>query len=245
MKNLTNQLIKIIEIFLLKNKYIYLKDYKNFSISSIKLVENIKKYVPDLKTIIDVGANRGQFLFASNKCFPSAKIFSFEPLPSMVQLINKRVKENHLISVNNLAISKKQGEIVFYESDYSHISSALEIAINNDNPKYIDAKIKEIKVKTTTLSDFFNNIKVEKPVLLKLDTQGLEKEVLEGAALFLNNVDYIVLEAAFIELYKNQPLFSEIHLFLENIGFSLLAPLDFHNGSEGKVIEMDVLYRKN
>jgi FkbM family methyltransferase len=245
MKHLIAKLLRGTELLSVKNIFYYIKDYKNFSVSSVKLVNNIYAYVPNIKTIIDVGANRGQFLFAANKCFPAAQIYSFEPLPSLFSALKEGSKDLTNISVNNLALSKSEGEISFYESEYSHISSALKISENNDNPKYFDAKVKEIKVNTTTLNNFFDGKKVQQPTLLKIDAQGLEKEILEGAEDFLEQINFIALELAFTKLYEEQPLFSEIHEYLISKGYTFLAPLDFHTGADNKIIEIDALYVKN
>ncbi len=245
MRNLLNRLLKISDLFLTKNFYLYVKDYKNFSISSIKLVNSISTYELGINSIIDVGANRGQFLFAAHKCFPNAKIFSFEPLPSLYKVLEQHSRGIDRVFVYNSAIAKINGTIPFYESDYSHISSALVVDVQNDNPKYSDSETKVIQVNAVTLNTFFLNKEIHKPILLKIDAQGLEKDILEGAGAFLSEVDYIVLETAFVSLYRNQPLFSDIHNYLLLNNFTLLAPLDFHTGNNNKIIEMDVLYKKN
>lgn len=245
MKNLLFRIIRIIEILGVKNFHKYVLDFKNLSISSTKIADKILKYVPDIKSIIDIGANRGQFLFAINKAYPDAQIYSFEPLPSMFEILKERTKEIENISINNLAISKTEGEISFYKGEYSHISSALKIDNANHNPKYSNAEITELKVPSIPLSTFFKNKNLEKPVLLKIDAQGLEKEILDSLGNFKSEIDFIVLELAFIKLYENQPLFSEVNQLLNQMGFTIVAPVDFNLGLEDKIIEMDFLYKKN
>ena len=81
-------------------------------------------------------------------------------------------------------------------------------------------------------------------VLLKMDVQGMEKEVLMGGAITLKQVDYLVLEMPFEALYESQPTFDDIHSFVKGIGFSLVGPVGYNEGRDHKIIESDMLYKK-
>jgi FkbM family methyltransferase len=243
MKDMLNKIMRVVDVLGQKDIFKYIYDIKNFSVSSTILVSNIKKYVHNVDTIIDVGANRGQFLFSAEKAFPNAQIYSFEPIYRLYSSIKNKIKNQNL-NIFNLAISSKDGDIIFYESNYSHISSALKIDLNNKNPKYADAKVIERKVASYSLSTFFKEKQLIGSILLKIDAQGLEKDILVSAGDFLQKIDYLVLELAFEELYKEQSLFAEIHGFLAENGFIMVAPLDFHKGNQGCIIEADILYRR-
>ncbi|WP_428658478.1 FkbM family methyltransferase [Runella sp.] len=244
MSLLLNRLIRALELIRVKGVSKYFLKSKVFSISSTKLVESIAKYTPDFNSILDIGANHGQFLFAARTRFPNAVIHSFEPLPELFDNLQKKTAGLEGIYINNTALSNVEEEIAFYESEYSHISSALKVSDNNTNPKYKESKTKEIKVACTTLNTYVGSISLKRPTLLKIDAQGLEKTILEGANKVLGKIDYIVLELAFEKLYDSQPIFEEIHDLLSKQGFALVAPMDFHTGSDNKIIEMDALYKR-
>jgi len=72
--------------------------------------------------------------------------------------------------------------------------------------------------------------------------QGMEKEVLLGCGSFLDQIDLILCELPLVRLYTGQPLFDEMHSFIRNLGYRLVAPLYLNKGKEGRVIEVDVLY---
>ena len=110
-----------------------------------------------------------------------------------------------------------------------------------------DAKrTKTIEVDIFRLDDLISTLElnIEQPTLLKLDVQGYEKNVLQGAEKTLESIDYIALEATFVQLYENQPLFEELHEILHMIDFELVAPLDVNEGVNHSIVEMDILYRR-
>ena len=82
-------------------------------------------------------------------------------------------------------------------------------------------EVRELEV--TSLDDFFiSNPEIPKPFFLSLDTQGSELKILHGSKVTLENVVAVLVEVAFDEIYENQPLFGEIHEFLNMSGFKLM-----------------------
>jgi len=67
---------------------------------------------------------------------------------------------------------------------------------------------------------------------------------LNGCTNLLPRIDYILCETALVQLYDNQPLFDDIHCFMSNTGYKLVAPLFINKGKGGRAIEVDLLYRK-
>lgn len=63
---------------------------------------------------------------------------------------------------------------------------------------------------------------------LIIDTQGSELNVLKGCGDLLNNTTTIICEVEYVELYKDQPLFSDVLEYLESFGFK-------HNGFSRQV----------
>ena len=80
--------------------------------------------------------------------------------------------------------------------------------------------------------------------MLKLDVQGYELEALKGGVTILKHIDYIIIEANLEQLYQDQPSFTELNKYLNDVGFELNGMLDFNLGSNKSYIEIDLLYKK-
>jgi len=79
-----------------------------------------------------------------------------------------------------------------------------------------------MEVETTTLNEFCHNEKIEEVDFLQIDVQGADLDVLKGATNLLEqSVLGLQIEVEFSPLYLNQPLFTDVDLFLRNLGFSL------------------------
>lgn len=225
-----------------KSKWIYSFLKGNvLSFASYEILSNFKKEVNDVETIIDLGANNGQFLKVANHFFPEAFIYSFEPIPKLFQRLNKFKSRN--IDVFNIAIGNSVGEFDFHLNSYSHVSSFLNIS--KKNKTYPKDNIETIRVKQDTLDNLSKSLAIKGVTLLKLDVQGFEMEVLKGGAKTIkNHINYIIIEANFVKLYENQPTFTELNRYLNELGFELKTMLDFNFGKDKSYIEADFLYHK-
>lgn len=81
--------------------------------------------------------------------------------------------------------------------------------------------VSEEKIKTQSLESFLKKNNIKKIDYIKLDTQGTEFEIIKGLNNYINKVGIIKIEVEFLELYKSQKLFPEIHKFLEKNNFKL------------------------
>ena len=160
------------------------------------------------RTIIDIGANIGEFSFyAHKKYLEKVEIFAFDPDP-----IAKQCIDNNLVginaSINLVALSNKSGEENFYLKTESADSSLHE-------PFGESVKI---KTKIVTLDSFFNNLELRRPVLLKMDTEGHEPEVLLGGIETLKHIDWVSIDAG-LERYGKSTSHEVARILVEQ-GFS-------------------------
>lgn len=83
--------------------------------------------------------------------------------------------------------------------------------------------IQEKYINCQSPSYFFKKNFIKSPDLIKLDTQGSELDILKGINLKdFKSILAIEVEVEFVEFYEKQPLFFDVHKFIENLGFELI-----------------------
>ena len=198
-----------------------------------------------INTIIDVGANRGQFLSKYLQHFPNAIFYCFEPLFSEFQLLQNRFSllKSKIILVN-CALGNQEGKIIFHHHKHSSSSSILNTT-DKCSELYPQTKDqKDIEVNITKIDTYYKDILTEhnKNVLLKIDVQGFELEVLKGGIKTLSMISACLLEINFMNLYSNQTNFTEIHEMLNKNGFEYAGAMDQNFNDEGLLVFSDILF---
>jgi len=192
--------------------------------SGLKLIKN---YLEDSKIVlVDVGA-RGGINKRWKSIAPILKVIGFEPDEKECEQVNLNAKSSpnelvcypfalgqHKNTKVKLNICKDPGCISIYEPNTEFVDS-FYYAPNMQVTKTIDITL-------NTLNDVCEQNHI-KPDCIKIDTQGYELEILKGSLNILNQVKFLELEVEFNPQYKNQPLFSDIDLFLREKGFLLLG----------------------
>jgi len=177
---------------------------KNTDLKVIKNIFNKNEYflegfvLKNLKYIIDLGAHIGIFSFYVKSKFPNAKIYAYEPNPETYKLLKQNIKLNKLKNIKTFkrAVSGKKGLSKFYIHNKS----------NWEDNLYVKAKKqgREIKVKTITLKDIFDENKIKKCDLLKIDVEGTEYEILNTfPKQYFNKINLIILETHNFVFPKN------------------------------------------
>jgi FkbM family methyltransferase len=199
----------------------------------------------NINTILDIGASFGQYARKARKRFPGAHIISFEALPDSFQKLNETFKEDKNFQCFNLALSNFTGKTVFRKSSNSGASSLLEMD-DLHKTNYKESKdIVEIEVKCDTLDNILKGQKLQKNILMKLDVQGAEKMVLEGAKETLKNVQVIFSEVNFNTLYKGNVLFNDLVQFLYEQGFRVEGIENVSQSLiDGTFLQADVFFKR-
>jgi FkbM family methyltransferase len=178
----------------------------------------------NIDSIFDIGANTGQYAIGMRNLGYSKKIISFEPLKSAYEVLkNVSLKDNNWI-VNNYAIGNEDTKSVINVAGNSYSSSILKMLPMHLNSapesKYISQEKIEIKKLDSVLNTFCNK---DDKVMIKIDTQGYEKKVIDGAYESLNIISIIQLEMSIVPLYESEMLFVDMINYLDNKGFQLFS----------------------
>ena len=201
-----------------------------------KVFDNIHKHFISEKTplIFDVGAHRGESIERFSSLFPAAEIHAFEPDPEIFKHIDSQHYAGKDIKVHNLGVSSKKGKLTFFRNLKSSTSGFH--AVNTDSswaknrsarhgvsPEQFTAQ--NIQVNTIDLDTYMSENSIDHLNILKLDTQGHEDLVLEGAQSALSRaaIDIIETELILGDAYEKSLQFMDIEKFLLPAGYRLYA----------------------
>ena len=204
-------------------------------------VEHIKALkLVSPKTLIDVGANKGQFSIVARQLFPQLQIHAFEPLESERKLYSSVVSEP--VAMYPTALSDTTGNAKFFITSRLDSSSLLRPG-RGQQAAYGVTSSAETTIAVARLDEFFQPWNLTRPILLKIDVQGAELRVLRGAVGILDLIDAIYCEVSFVELYTEQPRPEEIVAFLAGAGFTLRGAFNLSNTRKCGPTQSDFLFK--
>lgn len=194
--------------------------------------------------IIDVGANRGQFTLACRLSQNSVPVVAFEPIPSEAKTFRKIHGRLPWIQLIEFALGDCSSTATLHLSRSADSSSLLPIGKLQSEVFRGTDEIDTMAVKVRRLDDFVTTWSGRTRQLLKLDVQGFELKVLQGAVEALRSCLYVYAECSEVELYECQPLRSEVATFLTKHGFSEIGQFNpcYLNG---QLIQADYLFVRN
>ena len=199
----------------------------------------------NIRTIIDVGANVGQFALLAREVFPLAQILSFEPLPECFAALESCLPAPNFQAFN-LALGDKDAELDFHSAHHSPSSSFLRMNDFHKEafPESRDGQESEsVKVKVRRLDDIVNGLDLKERILLKLDVQGYEDKVIAGGAELLKRVSVVISETSFRPLYDGQTLFKDVHGALLEAGFVFQGNLNqMFSPADGRIVSADSIF---
>lgn len=195
-------------------------------------------------TIFDVGAHTGGESFNFHNVFPKAIIHSFEPFPDSFLKLNYLANSISNIKAHNIAFSDSNSELDLFVTKENDSSSLLRPRVTNtfiDNHTMFE---KIVKVKTITLDEFCRLNHIVNIDILKMDVQGAEKLILNGAQEMLSEkkIKFILTEVWFINAYENQALYHHIATYLDQFGYKPFALFNIHFKNNGHYLWGDAIF---
>ncbi len=197
-------------------------------------------------TILDVGANEGQWAQRLRKDGYVGVIHSFEPLADAYQGLYRRSSRDHDWYAHNLGLGATIEERVIHVAGNSTSSSFLPMAPAHAEAAPYSTYVGEQSVSVVTLDSLWTDgFGRGDRLYLKIDVQGGEMDVLRGAQSALTHVQLLELEMSLVPLYEGQTLSGEMSGFLGSQGFELVG-LDegFADPRTGRLLQYDAIYRR-
>jgi len=197
--------------------------------------------------VADVGANTGQYASMLRRSGYRGAIFSFEPLAAAYAELARRAADDPSWHFYHAAVGASEGRAEINVAGNSYSSSLLPMERRHAESDPASCYIAREDVRVTTLDRaLLPLLPAEARVLLKIDTQGYEAQVLEGAQSLFERVRLVECELSLAPLYDGQPGFSDMLALLARRGFS---PAHFEPGfserETGHCLQVDGIFVKS
>ena len=173
-------------------------------------------------TFLDVGANAGYFtLIGYSSVGPTGKVIAFDPVPLNCNTVRGHLDQNNIFNVvvEGLAVSNASGKTRFSVQHNNANSHMSDISISHATEKEDES----IEVDVVKLDDYVASNKIM-PSVIKVDVEGAEKLVLEGAGMLLRDFN-----CAWIISTHSSVLYEECKIIMESYGYIVDELMGFHH----------------
>ena len=202
-------------------------------------------FIADRKidVVIDVGANVGQFGELLRAGGYRGRIVSFEPIEAAFQTLSRKAAADGNWEARHCGLGAVPGTAHLHVSGLSECSSILDltgIAELHDGRIATD-HTEEIKIRT--LDEVASELSGK--ILLKIDTQGYEKPVIEGGRQTIHRVMGILMELPVIHMYEGEWQFHEAIKYMSDAGFvpAQIQAVGYHGKDNVSAVDFDCLFR--
>ena len=196
-----------------------------------------------ISTILDVGANRGQFGHLLRDEGYTGRIVSFEPLPTCHAALQTASRSDPSWDIApRCALGSSDGTAEMRVAENLVSSSILPVM---DRSTDTHAPSRQIACEEVPLHrlDTLLDLTRPGPFALKIDTQGFELEVLKGATETLKDTPLVLLEMSLAPLYEGGAGFAELYAWMEQAGYRCIGITPgFSNVEHHEQLQADALF---
>jgi FkbM family methyltransferase len=177
--------------------------------------ELIKICKRDITTIFDVGAHSGEWTDICLKYNPDSQFYLFEPASYLSKVLIQKYRAHNNVSIFRLGLSNKNGSLILY-------NPGSPLAGYHFRPGCHDPNITE-SIPVMTIDSFTETMGIDHIDLLKIDTEGAELDILQGAHRLLasKHIDVIQFEYGGTYLDANITL-KVVYELLSSYGYKIL-----------------------
>ena len=146
------------------------------------------------RNVWDVGANHGNWTRAAIGFFPDAEYTLIEPQDDLKKHVEDLIRHGYKIRWINSGAGDRPGMLPLYVATIDHSSSFL------DSPRIMQEAVRSIETPMRTLNEIRATLSLPVPEMLKIDAEGLDLRVLEGAADLLGRTEIVLAEGSIGQL---------------------------------------------
>ena len=229
--------LKLLKSFVVKLISKTNPEFLNQAYGKSSLELTLKRFIKsgvEIRNIFDIGANVGQWTKNLMKSFPDTNYVLFEANKGQKKHLDKLPFKSYFA-----VLSDKEKDVLFFahgdggsgDSYYQEDTSFYEVT----NPK---------KVTTTTLDKIVDEQGLPYPDFIKIDTQGSELDILNGAKNTLKDCKFVHLEVPIYSYNLSAPTFEEYISYMKEIGFTANNVVEIHSHF-GVLTQVDVFFIRN
>lgn len=240
---ISNKLLKLFDLRIINENN--LKNHPDYIVLIKSIIE---KQNP---TIFDIGAHHGESIESFNKYFNNPRIYSFEPFDESFEILSLKKSKISNTKIFNLGLSNFNGKGTFYsyvDPKNPNISATNSILQLNDRkfiPSYSENQIVECEF--MKLDSFVEENNISYIDLLKIDVQGAEFKVIEGANNFLKDkkIGCVLIEIAIADFYKGQKSFDFYINLFKNYEYELKGFYNLISDKDRSILYLDAVFSKS
>ena len=196
------------------------------------------------RTVVDVGAHRGQFSLLALEVFPQAAVLAFEPLSAARKQLARLMQGEPRFRLYPMALGREAERrplLIAARGDCSSLRAPCGPQIELEpRSRSIGSEV----VPIVRLDEVLRADQLRAPTLLKIDVQGHELEVLEGVLGLLPHFEAIYVEASFRELYDGQALAGDVISWLARRSFALNGVYNLLLDGDGRAVQADLEFKR-
>jgi FkbM family methyltransferase len=200
---------------------------KNFLLNNIIYLLQSNSFEP--KLIIDVGANHGTWSRVWKKAFPQAKFILVEPQSWLKPSFDDLLDEN--TSYLPIGAGKENGLFTFTINSDRDDSSTFILSANDANER----GYKQIEIPVKTLNTIVVENSNQIPDIVKIDAEGLDIEVLDGASQLFGKTEIFFVEASINSTFKQTDIHTIIN-YMDSKGYRVFEITDINRPFSNRVL---------
>ena len=194
------------------------------------------------RTVVDIGANRGQFALAARAGCPTARLVAFEPLPKPAAVFRSVFAGDSRTALHEAAIGPVDESGIMHVSARDDSSSLLPISSLQAEMFPGTEEVGTMTVRVAPLATFLREDDILEPALLKIDVQGYELDALRGCESLLAKFKWVYCECSFVELYTGQKLAGDVIGWLSRKGYEVAGVFNAAYDRKGRAVQADLLF---
>ncbi|MCC6659847.1 MAG: FkbM family methyltransferase [Phycisphaerales bacterium] len=171
-----------------------------------------------VRVIVDIGAHHGRLSRAYHRVFPEARVYAFEPAPASFQHLRRNLGREPWAELVQAAAGAHDGEARLFVSQRND-------QMSNSAFPFADGEAAAVGVQSVRLDTFCRDRSIEHVDCLKIDVEGFELAVLEGARGLLERgaVDVIMAEARTEPICSGAATLGSLSRFMDDAGYTLFG----------------------